>query len=318
MDYNYSDHEEQLLTEINEYISDLGFAPICSYGYLSAGFDSYENLGFEAAVMQSGVIKNSLSADMLLDYSRSVYNNRLGVEIETGMAEDYLADNNEYLRLGRAYENNLFRGKKYGYSMALNLYDQGVGPGAMYEFCYADVSTAKGEYLRRLYDLTYGYINDTYNNLSPSVSVETDVEMAYGDNRVTIDFVIKDADSYSGDIVVEFPEAPEHGRVVVQSGGGKLGSNKLDYHVEDGFDGVDYITVCVSDGFNRTDPIKIRVSVTKPELPEENEDKGIFVEPLPLGGKLQLPEWLVMILVFLAIIMVAVALGTIIKPKKNK
>ena len=312
IDYNYSDHEEQLLTRLNAYINGLKYETLCSFGYLASGFDSCEELGFGAGVMQAQMIENGFSNEMLHDYSKSIYNNRLGAELESGSVGAYLADDDQYLKLGHAYESYMYNGSKFGYSSALNLYEQDMAPGTIYEFCYADKSTPKGNYLRRLYDLTHGYINDTYNNLPPTVTVETDVEIVYGDNQITLDFLINDLDSYADDIVVEFPGQPQHGKVVASAG-----KNKLIYSVDNGFEGVDSFKVCVSDGFNRTEAIEVSVSVTKPETSEGSDKVSVSASPLPLGGKLELPSWLLLVLVILALIMIVVAVGTILKPKKK-
>lgn len=313
VDHGYSDHEEELIKKVGGYADKIGIDVIFSFGYLASGFDNCEALGIETAVMKAEMINNGFAADMLPEYSRSVYNNRLGVEIEIGGADGYLDGGSEYLALGRGYESYLFYGKKYGYSAGLNIYEQGIAPGSIYEFCHADKSTPKGTYLRRLYDLTYGYINDNYNNLPPTVELETSVEILYGDNQITLDIEIKDIDSYGEDISVEFPIRPQHGKVVASAG-----KNKLIYSVDDGFVGEDSFTVCISDGFNRSEPVSVLVSVVNPQATDESVDYDVSAEPLPLGGRSDMPPWLIVLLVGLALAMAAVAVTVAVKPKTNK
>jgi hypothetical protein len=313
VDYGYSDHEEELIKRVGDYADKIGIDLLLSFGYLSSGFDVWEELSVETAVMKAEMIKNGFSDDMLPEYSRSVYNNRLGVELETGTVADYFGDDSEYLALGHSYESYMYYGKKYGYSAGLNNYEQDIAPGNIYEFCYADKSTPKGIYLRRLYDLTYGYINNNYNNLPPTVELETKVEMLYGDNRITIDLNIKDVDSYSEDILVEFPAQPQNGKVVASAG-----NNKLIYSVDEGFVGEDSFTVCISDGFNRSEPVEVSILVVNPQAPDESVNYDVSAEPLPLGGQSDMPPWLIVLLVGLALAMVAVAITVAVKPRSTK
>ena len=313
VDYGYSDHEEELIKKVGGYADKIGIDLLLSFGYLSSGFDVWEELSVETAVMKAEMIKNGFSDDMLPEYSRSVYNNRFGVELETGTAADYLGDDSEYLALGHSYESYMYYGKKYGYSTGLNIYEQDIAPGNIYEFCYADKSTPKGIYLRRLYDLTYGYINNNYNNLPPTVELETKVEMLYGDNRITIDLNIKDVDSYSEDILVEFPAQPQNGKVVASAG-----NNKLIYSLDEGFVGEDSFTVCISDGFNRSEPVEVSILVVNPQAPDESVNYDVSAEPLPLGGQSDMPPWLIVLLVGLALAMVAVAITVAVKPRSTK
>ncbi len=313
VDYNYSHHETQLLIKANDYLSEKGYKTLSSFGYLSAGFDQWKDFGFDASVMKGELTKKDLPSEMLPEFSRSIYNNCMGAEIETGALADYMEGEEAYLQLGNKYESYMYYGRKYGYSGALNIYEQDMAPGTLYEFCYADKSTPKGNYLRRLYDLTHNYINNNYINMPPSISVETQVEILYGDNQINLDFEIKDIDSYTDDITVEFPIRPEHGNVVAAAS-----KNKLIYSVDNGFEGTDCFTVCVTDGFNRSESVMVAVSVTKPQEPEEIIPPTVSAEPLPLGINSEIPPWLLVVLLSLALAMVGVAVAVIVKPKKEQ
>ncbi len=313
VDFYYSDHEEQLLIQANQYINGKGYKTLCSFGYLSAGFHQWKDLGFSVAVMKGELSPKGFSPEMLPEYSRSIYNNRMSAEIETGALLDYLQGEEDYLTAGHNYESYMFYGRKYGYSAALNIYEQDMAPGTLYEFCYADKSTPKGNYLRRLYDLTYNHINNSYINMPPTVEVETEAEILFGDTQINFDFEIKDIDSYDENVTIEFPIRPEHGKVVAAAS-----KNKLIYSVDNGFVGTDTFTVCVNDGFNRTEPIMISVTVTKPQDSDETMRPSVSAEPLPLGMNSDVPTWLLVVLIGLALAMVGVAITVIVKPDKQQ
>ena len=145
------------------------------------------------------------------------------------------------------------------------------------------------------------------------MELETKVEMLYGDNRITIDLNIKDVDSYSEDILVEFPTQPQNGKVVASAG-----NNKLIYSLDEGFVGEDSFTVCISDGFNRSEPVEVSILVVNPQAPDESVNYDVSAEPLPLGGQSDMPPWLIVLLVGLALAMVAVAITVAVKPRSTK
>ncbi len=312
INYTDSDHEDELLHNVNDYIRKKGFESVFSANYLASGFDSWEDFGFDGAVMQADVQKNGGDPQMLSEFAYSVYNNRLGAEIQTHSVLDFLDENEDYFKYGYEYESHLYYGSKMGYMGALNIYEQGMGPGVLYEFCYADTSTPKGVYLRRLYDRTYRYIKGNYNNVPPTLSVETEVELVFGDTQVTLDLGINDVDSHWENLVVEFVGEPRHGRVASASD-----KKTLIYNVDEDYVGEDSFIVCISDGFNRSEEITVKVKVIKPETPEVSVQTDVSVTLPPSNPKSGTPVWLIILLIILAAAMIVVAVVTIVKPKKE-
>lgn len=311
INYSDSDHEAELVKEINKYLDKKKLTCIFDPFYLSTGFDHWEELGFDAAVMQPNVAFSNtdyFNLSMLSEFAESVYNNHLGVEIETNEPSYFRGD--DYLKAGFNYESYLYYGSTTGYMNALKTYYQGSNPGSFYDFCYADVKTPKGIYLRRLYDITYNFIHGVYKNEAPTISVD-DIELVSGDSRVTAEMNITDEDSYWGDIKVEFTAMPEHGRVTV------AGSNKmLVFRADEGYVGNDSFTLYVTDGFNKSEEITVNVTVHEKENIPQNESLSEESSSAPTGEKENTPPlWLIILLSLLGLAIVAVAVAAIVKRK---
>lgn len=316
VNYSESDHEAELVSEFNSYAAQKGLAVLFDPFYLSTGFDHWRELGFTGAVMQPNAAFTNSTAyyfetEMLGEFAQSARRHELGVEIET--AEPSAFSGNDYLDAGRKYESYLFYGAQCGYMQALKTFYQGAGPGSLYDFCKADVSTPKGIYLRRLYDITYKFLKGEYKNDPPEVSAE-DFETVAGARRTMVDLGITDGDSYWGDITVEFPQMPQHGFVAAAAG-----KKSLVYTAEEDYVGEDVFTVSVSDGFNRSEEITVHVTVTAPapQEPESSadahsEDSGAEIKP-----KTEVPLWLILLIAVLGLAVIAVAAVLVIKKAKR-
>ncbi len=311
INYSDSDHEAELVKQVNAYADkkklDMLFDPF----YLSTGYDHWEELGFDAAVMQPNVAFDNTSyfeLGMLGEFAQSAYNNHIGVEMETNEPSYFRGD--DYLKAGYNYESYLYYGSKTGYMNALKTYYQGANPGSFYDFCHADINTPKGIYLRRLYDLTYNFIHGVYKNEAPKAEVQ-DIEMVAGDSRVTADIKITDTDSYWGDVTVEFVKMPEHGGVTVAAS-----KKTLIFRADDGYIGTDSFVLRVSDGFNYSEEITVNVTVNEPVV-NENDSSGENESTVPSGAQSNktVPLWLIILLSVLGLAIVAVAVAAITKKR---
>lgn len=259
---NYSDsaHEEELVTGMNSYVQDLGYSTIFDPFYLSIGYDIWQELGFSGCVMQPNVAfrenRPYFSIEMLGEFAQTIYEENIGVEIETD--EPSYFTSSEYLEAGYNYESYLYYGAATGYMDAVKTFYQGAGPGSIYDFCYAGTSTVKGQYLRRLYDITYDFLKGTYSNLPPVLEIG-DIEAVAGE-RVMVDISITDEDSYWGDVKVTFPTEPQHGQVGVVAG-----KTTLIFHADDGYSGSDSFEICVTDGFGTSEVITVNVNISAPD-----------------------------------------------------
>ncbi len=315
INYSDSNHEAELAKAFNEYVTKRKLKTIFDPFYLSIGFDHWEELGFSSAVMQPNVAfsnKDYFEIGMLDEFAQSAYNNYLGVEMETNEPSYFKGD--DYLKAGYNYESYLYYGAKTGYMNSFKTYYQGAGPGSFYDFCYADTKTPRGIYLRRLYDLTFNFIHNTYRNDAPKVEV-SDMELTEGDSRGMVTINIVDEDSFWGDVKVEFPQEPQNGSVAAAAN-----KKTLIYRANDGFVGEDSFTVVVTDGFNRSEEVTVKVTVlpletSTGESNSESEDSvgDLTTEPQIDNG---VPIWLIALLSVLGLAIVAVAAVMIIKHKK--
>ena len=315
VNYSESDHEAELVKEFNRYTASKGLSSLFDPFYLSTGFDHWKELGFTGAVMQPNAAFTNSTAyyfetEMLGEFAQSAARHCLGVEIET--AEPSAFTGTDYLAAGQKYESYLYYGAKCGYMSALKTCYQGAGPGSLYNFCTADVSTPKGIYLRRLYDITYKFLKGEYVNDPPVVAAE-DFETVSGARRTMVDLDITDNDSYWGDITVEFPQMPQHGYVAAASG-----KKSLVYTADEDYVGEDSFSVVVSDGFNKSEELVIRVNVTAPAPPEEHSSFA----PSESSGtetrqKQDVPFWLIAVISAMGLAVIAVAAVLILKKTRR-
>ncbi len=266
--------------------------------YLSAGFDQWEELGFEGAVMQPNVAFTDSRAyfdtEMLWEFAEAIAAYHLGVEIETNEPSFFLSSAT-VAEAGRNYERYLYVGWKTGYMDAIHTFYQGAGPGTLYQFCYADTGSAEGLRLRRLYDITYAFLKGTYVNQPPVVSYPEHIEAVAGE-KCTVALSVADTDSFAGDLIVE-ASGCKHGRVQVTANRGSLL-----YLPEEGYVGEDTILLTVSDGQNSPAEYEISVSVSMPTAesglePEDSKPNIRFWLFAGLGAGLLLLAVFVLVLV---------------------
>lgn len=316
LDYGNSDHEVILLTEMNDYVHEKNYETIISFDYLASGFDSWKSFGFSDSLMKPNAVynnENGFGSDVISECADTAQKYQMGVEIELADLDAFQGD--DYQKAGFNYEGYLYNGKSKGYMTSLKVFDQGFGE-VYYTMCYGDMSTPKGIYLRRLYDLTFRFIHYTYSNLPPVLETETEIELVNGDTNITLNLSINDDDSYLDDIKIEFPKMPIHGNVVA-------GANKknLIFSTDQGFEGEDSFTIRVTDGFGYSQEHEIKVTVVAPEKFETSFNKPDSSEPsgdivIPDNPKEGMPIWLAVILGILAAAMVVVSMVVIFKPKQ--
>lgn len=256
VNYSETDHEDLLIKNTNRIVDTLGLVTLFDPFYLSTGFDHWQELGFDGAVMQPNLAFRSdrdyFLTEMLTEFAQTSKKYGLGVEMETD--EPSYFRGGEYLEAGKNFEAYLYYGALTGYMYAAKTYYQGAGPGTFFDLCYGDTSTPKGLYLRRLYELLYSFIKHSYSNTAPKAEV-SDFEVVSGD-RVTVDIVISDPDSHWGDVNVEFLELPLHGQVAVAAT-----KKTLIYHADGDYSGPDSFLLVVTDGFSRSEEIRVNVTV---------------------------------------------------------
>lgn len=260
VNYSETDHEAELVKQIASYLEKRSLKFLFDPFYLSIGFNQWEELGFDGAVMQPNLVFNEyFESEMLGEFAETIQKYQLGVEIET--AEPGSFTDADYQKYGLTYERYLYYGLQTGYMNSLHTYYQGAGPGAIYNFCKAGTSTTKGAYLRSLYDKTYKFIKGTYTANAPTVEIP-DFETAAGQKNARIAMTITDTDTLTSEISVIFSKAPEHGTVTA------LPNNKsIVFTAEDGYSGTDTFEVMVFDNFTYSTPITVTVTIVDTAIP---------------------------------------------------
>ena len=308
--------EIYLVKEFSDFVRKNGLVSVFDFGYLSQGFDRVGELGISGAFMHPEVSKfencEGFSYEMLSEFAQSLKNNNMGASIDIDGTEAF--SDGDYLDAGRRYENHLYYGRKEGYINACNLYTQGKGPGTLFECCFADTTTPKGVYMRRLYNLTYQYIRGTYNNFPPKIQIN-DFDVVSGDQYVKIDIGIEDPDSYAGDINITFVKMPEHGQVAVAAG-----NKTLVYSADADYSGEDSFVITASDGFSVSAEKEVRVTVSKQEpvsRPEQEPDSHPEDSGEDDEEKEKNNSALYIASVFVVLIIIAAIVFVIVKARKK-
>ncbi len=303
--YTYSEHETALVRNTNDYLKRLDLQSVFACDYLASGYNEWESLGFSAAIMNSGISnpENRFSAPMLDELAETASDNRLGVAI--GYNDFDAFDGNGYSIAGKNYESQLFYTYKNKNIACLKLFDQSDW-SALATFCFAGTATPKGIYLRRLYDLTHSFINLTYKNSPPTVSIP-DIELDMNDENIKVDILLDDPDSHFDDLVIEFPIEPSHGDVAVAAT-----KKTLIYQPDENFVGEDSFTVRVTDGFNFSDTATVRVRVLgQSAVAPDTDNQTGNAQTTPSAVDRPVPVALIVILALMALAIVAVGASTV-------
>ncbi len=310
---SYNEQEIQFVKNVNKYIQQKKIVSICTFGYLSPGFEDWDDLGFGGASMKSGYTdsKNGYEREMLSEFARSAYNNNLGVTIELSSSSTF--DSESYDEAVKKYENYLFHMYKSDCMNAFNIFSETKKNGVFGMLASQEITTPKGINLRRLYDLTYQYINGTYKNSAPTVFID-DIELIYGEERVLVEILIEDNDSHWDDIVIELPQKPQHGNITVSAD-----KQTLIFQPDKDFSGKDGFTVVVSDGFNNSEEFKVAINVINDDVSFEEDVSSTIEESKdePTNDTVSIPPWLMIIVLILVGAVVAVAVVVIIKALKK-
>ncbi|HAN21241.1 MAG: hypothetical protein A2Y15_06620 [Clostridiales bacterium GWF2_36_10] len=265
VNYSETDHEVELVKKAASYLTKRGFDFLFDPFFLSTGFDHWKDLGFNAAVMQPNLVfSDYYKTEMLGEFASIIKKYNLGVEMETAEPGSFTDAN--YEKYGLIYENYLYYGWLTEFMDALHTFYQGAGPGTLYEFCHASSTTAKGAYLRSLYDKTYKFIKGTFTAFAPIISIP-DFQTTTGQKNARISMTITDPDSTVADFIVEFTKKPEHGTVLA------LADNKsIVYTAEEGYSGTDSFEVRVFDKFSYSEPITVNVTIVDTTATESSEE----------------------------------------------
>lgn len=247
VNYSWSEDEAEFTRLATQAIEDGGKSVLFDPFYLSTGFDHWQELGFDGAVMQPNVAFSDsrpyFDTEMLWEFASAAKQYHLGVEVETNEPSFF---NNSATAEAAAYnyERYLYVGAQTGYMDALHTFYQGAGPGTLYNFCYATQENGNQRRLRRLYDITYRFIKGTYQNLPPACEIPSEITVS-SDERSAIEISVFDEDSFAGDVKAEVVSCT-NGRAQVAAT-----KQSVIFIPDDGFVGDAEILLSVTDGQNK-------------------------------------------------------------------
>ncbi len=311
LNYTWSADEKAFTVGAVQVLEDAGKVVLFDPFYLSTGFDHWQELGFEGAVMQPNVAftdsRSYFELDMLWEFAETANTYHLGVEVETN--EPGFFQGEQAAEAMYNYERYLYVGYKSGYMNALHTFYQGAGPGTLYTFCHADSLQ-----MRRMYDITYQFIKGTYKNEPPAVTLP-EQQQAYANRRNELDLSIQDGDSFGGDLTVTVSGC-EHGRAQVTAT-----RSALIYVPEDGYTGTDTITLTVDDKHNEKATYTVTVNVVEapegfePSKPGASSDSAATDSQGEDGG---LPGWVIPVILAAALVLVGVAVFAVVKRNRKQ
>jgi len=304
VNYTWSDHESEFVIAATDALEDAGKYVLFDPFYLSTGFDHWQALGFDGAVMQPNVAFTSdrayFDTEMLWEFAEAIGKYNLGVEIETNEPGFFTNTETQDEAIFN-YERYLYVGAKTGYMDALHTFYQSAGPGMIYQFCHADTSTSAGIRLRRLYDVTYRFIKCTYQNEPPVLEIP-DAYYIPADKKATLELNLTDTDSFGGDVKGEI--------ISCENGRAQLAATKkyVIFLPDEGFVGQTQIVLRVTDGQNKPTEYTLSVHVGTEE-PQESTDTSAPTDLQPKAFPWSIVVYLIAGIAVLAAVLVVLFYG---------
>lgn len=265
--YQKSNHEEELIIQYNEYVHYNGLSSIWIPYYCAPGFETWKELGFDAAVLQNGYSfieqeENSVAGrkkpETVDDAANQAKKYGMGMEMEissllpNGNEEAY---NRYHKYINTAYRFGLMDG---GFSM----YYQGGGPGYLFSAAYSN-----NPKVRQAYDLTYKYVSGTYESHPPFIPEKQFI-------------IIKKGSRARGYLIVDDPDTPvrqlrRESYTLTQNVELSIDGAFVVLNAGDDFLGEDSFTIVLTDGFNLSNEATVKVIVLEDCLIIKDTDKPI-------------------------------------------
>ena len=254
--YSKSDHEDDLIIAYNEYVHSKGYTSIWIPYYCAPGFETWKELGFDAAVMQNGYAflehsneqtgpKKAGVVDDALAQSKKY---GLGMELETsghlnGGDQFEEAYKRYYKCIHAAFANGLM-------DNGLVMYYQGGGPGTLYTCAKSSKAN-----VRSAYDLTYQYIKKTFTSFPPAIEEDQFIIVKKG-SKVSANITVSDADTPIG--ILKTANITKAQNILMSADGAFIVLN-----ASGDFVGEDSFTLQITDGFNVSDEVTVRILVVE-------------------------------------------------------
>ncbi len=261
--YKHGDSDIQTIKHFNEYAQNKGYSTTWIPYYCAPGFERAVELGFSAAVLQTGHAfkraENSETGDSKPascdDAAAQAEKHGLGIEVEvSGLDEDGYKRYYKYLQASYAaghMEDGLF------------MYYQNGGPGAYYSASKA----AAGSLPRRAYDITYQFIKGTFSSQAPTLADGYTI-VVKKDSKTSGTLPIIDKDSAKGELSVINASKPESFKMLLEGSGFFVINTK-----DSDFVGDAEISFNITDGFNTSDKVTVKIKVVEDCLVIDSENR---------------------------------------------
>lgn len=251
--YSWSNYEEDLIKKFNEYVHKIGLKSLWIPYYCATGYTKATELGFDAAALQSGYAFDHSSSQtgdslpgVLDDCAAMAHKYGLGMEFEldTGVA-------NFYKRFYKYVTSACSSGCMEDSMMMMY---QGVN------YIYTCANSSKDSDLRKVYDVLYQYIHNTFTSIAPVIE-EGQLIIAEVNSRVSGTIIINDPDSKKTELKNVSVSAAEGLSAIFEGSGFYL------VNTANTLPGCYNVSLQVSDGYNTSNTADICVIVVDSNNP---------------------------------------------------
>lgn len=250
--YVNGENENDLIKYFTSYVDSIGKSSLWIPYYCSPGYQTANELGFTAAVLQSGYAfdhSSSETGDSLPatcdDAMQMADKYGLGAEIEVSSLDSSMYDR-YYKYLQAAYAGGYMQD-------GLFMYYQGGGPGVYYSASKQSAAITQ----RKGYDITYQFIHGEFVSAAPVVAENQTLMIGKG-GFVTCNIDVSDADSAASQLkVVGKIDCGDIIIAVEGDGYTVINAKNSDFVGETGFE------LTVTDGFNVSNTALITLKVVE-------------------------------------------------------
>lgn len=297
--------ERELVGAVGETAHSFGTKFLWIPFYLAAGFEGWEDYGFDCAYMQPNYISlTAATHEMLGEFAATIKKHGMAMEMEIRWGAVNPSSDSYEDDISR-YENYLRYGVYTGYmTESAHAYYQGANPGYLYTAAKSGSSR-----VRALYDNTYKFIKGTYTLSAPTLSGGDMNITEYG--KKTYGYVkVRDDDTATGEVTVSVVRDAEHGVFAMSNSG------DYSYMPDEGFTGIDTVVVRAFDGYYYSEEHTITLTVGNVA------ESGGTSAPADVSADESAPErkqgGLVAALVAAGVIAAAAVGYIVVKKKKSK
>ncbi|HBR30889.1 MAG TPA: hypothetical protein DD733_02280, partial [Clostridiales bacterium] len=256
--YAKSEFEDDLIMGFNAYVHSKDYSSIWIPYYCAPGYETWRELGFDAAVLQNGYAFLEYENDEIGERKPGLVDDALGQAKKYGLGLEMEisgllsnGDSEAYKRLLKIVNTAYTTGVMEN---GLTMYYQGGGPGTLYSCAKSNKPTS-----RAVYDLVYKYVSRKFTSYIPVVEKDQFIIVKKG-GEAAGKLKVTDEDTAPG-ILKTHNLTPAKNVEVKVDGYFFLVTSKSVFVGEDSF------KVSLSDGYNVSEEVSVKVYVVEDALP---------------------------------------------------